>query len=129
MCRKGVGGQVAEGGEYTNTVVCMLSGGFDSPVAAFNMMKRGCRVILVHFQNVNQMTQAGTQDKITQLAKRLAVYQAETILYIVPFARMQERIILNVNSTHRMLVYRLFMMRIATSIARLVTQAVSFSTQ
>jgi thiamine biosynthesis protein ThiI len=98
-------------------VVALLSGGFDSPVAAYLMMKRGCSVILVHFQNRNQMT-ASVQDKIEKLAEQLSRYQTGTKLYIIPFDELQKEIIANVRSELRMLVYRKFMIKIASRIAK-----------
>lgn len=109
------------GGLPTNQkqkVVALLSGGFDSPVASYLMMKRGCEVILVHFQNRNQMT-ASVQNKIESLAKQLSRYQIKTKLYIVPFEKIQKQIIANAHSTLRMLVYRRFMIKIASKIAQL----------
>ena len=110
---KGVGGMPTN---QKQKVVALLSGGLDSPVAAYLMMKRGCEVILVHFQNENQMTQS-VQGKIIQLSEQLSKYQQHTKLYIIPFEEIQKQIIMNVNSTLRMLVYRRFMLRIASEIA------------
>lgn len=107
------------GGMPTNPkqkVVSLLSGGFDSAVASYLMMKRGCEVILVHFQNQNQMACA-VEDKIMQLAMQLSKYQVHTKLYIVPFEKIQKEIIMKVNSTLRMLIYRRFMIKIASKIA------------
>lgn len=109
------------GGLPTNQkqkVIALLSGGFDSPVASFLMMKRGCEVILVHFQNQNQMAHS-VQDKIEELAGQLSKYQINTKLYIIHFARIQKQIIALVHSTMRMLVYRRFMIKIASRIAKL----------
>ena len=97
-------------------VVALLSGGFDSPVAAFMMMKRGCEVILVHFRNSNQMAPF-VEDKISDLAKQLSKYQMRTALYIVPFEDLQKEIIMKAPAEVRMLVYRRFMIRIASGIA------------
>jgi thiamine biosynthesis protein ThiI len=97
-------------------VLAMLSGGIDSPVAAFMMMKRGCTVRLVHFHNQNQMSQS-VENKIIQLSEWLARYQMDTELYIVPFERIQKEIIMNVHSTMRMLAYRRFMIKISSHIA------------
>lgn len=107
------------GGLPTNPqqkVVTLLSGGFDSPVAAFMMMKRGCQNILVHFQNENQMTGA-VASKIKELAEQLAKYQTKTRLFIIPFAPIQKEIIMKVQSEMRMLIYRRFMLRISERIA------------
>ncbi len=110
------------GGLPTNPsqkVVALISGGFDSPVASYLMMKRGCEVILVHFHNKNQMS-ASVKDKIESLAKQLSKYQVKTKLYIVPFEKIQKDIIMKVHSKLRMLVYRRFMIKIASTIANIV---------
>ncbi len=107
------------GGLPTNPrqkVVALLSGGFDSPVAAYLMMKRGCEVILVHFRNENQMS-SSVGGKIVDLARQLSGCQINTMLYVVPFGGIQKEIIMRVRSEIRMLVYRRFMLRIASKIA------------
>jgi len=109
------------GGLPTNPrqkVVALISGGFDSPVAAYLMMKRGCEVILVHFHNQSQAREA-VKDKITRLAKQLSKYQVRTKLYVVPFEKIQKELIKKTHSTIRMLVYRRLMLRIASRIASL----------
>ena len=108
------------GGLPTNPkqkVIAMLSGGFDSPVAAYMMMKRGCNVILVHFQNENQMTGA-VKNKIKELAEQLSKYQITTKLYIVPFGDIQKEIIQKVQADMRMLIYRRLMIAISETIAK-----------
>ncbi len=97
-------------------VIAMVSGGIDSPVAAYMMMKRGCTVILVHFQNQNRMSRH-VENKIVRLAEQLAHYQMETELHIVPFERIQKEIIMYVPSAMRMLAYRRFMIGISARIA------------
>ncbi|MDA0323845.1 MAG: tRNA 4-thiouridine(8) synthase ThiI [Verrucomicrobia bacterium] len=108
------------GGLPTNPsqkVAVLLSGGLDSPVAAYMMMKRGCTAILVHFQNQNQMTQS-VEDKVVQLAKQLSRYQRRTRLVVVPFDALQQEIIKHVRSELRMLVYRRVMLRLAGVVAK-----------
>ena len=97
-------------------VVVLLSGGFDSPVAAYMMMKRGCEVILVHCHNQN-IASYSVRDKIERLAQCLSDFQPKTSLFMVPFEKIQKEIIINANSRIRMLVYRRFMLRIASRIA------------
>lgn len=114
-----VGRHDGVGGLPTNPrqrVVALLSGGLDSPVAAWQMMRRGCTVIGVHFQNQNAMT-CSVEDKIVQLARQLARYQQRTRLIIVPFGDLQAEIIAHVHSTLRMLMYRRLMLDIAGRIA------------
>jgi len=107
------------GGLPTNQkqkVVVLLSGGLDSPVAAYMMMKRGCEAILVHCHNKNQSSDA-VGDKIIRLSEALSKFQIKTKLFIVPFENIQKEIIMKAPSTTRMIVYRRFMIKIASVIA------------
>jgi thiamine biosynthesis protein ThiI len=109
----GVGGLPVDSSQK---VVVLLSGGFDSPVAAFSMMKRGCSVILVHFRNENQ-NECGVESKIRELAEKLSCFQSKTVLYTVLFGDIQREIIIKAKAEKRMLVYRRFMLKIASKIA------------
>lgn len=104
--------------QKSKKVVALLSGGFDSPVAAYLMMKRGCEVILVHFHNKNQLSKS-VKGKIEKLAKQLSKFQVRTKLYIIPFEDAQKEIIMKVQAEARMLVYRKFMLKIASKIAKI----------
>ena len=97
--------------------VALLSGGLDSPVAAYMMMKRGCEVIFAHYQNTNQMTNA-VEDKIIQLARQLSKYQVKTRLLIIPFEGIQKEMIRHVKANLRMLVYRRCMLRMSSTLAQ-----------
>ncbi len=114
-CIEGVGGFPTN---PKQKVVALISGGFDSPVAAFMMMKRGCEVVLVHFRNKNQMSSL-VEGKISGLVKQLSKFQQHTVLYVVPFDGIQKEIIMKVQSDIRMLVYRRFMIKIASRIAEM----------
>jgi thiamine biosynthesis protein ThiI len=111
---RGAGGMpVGVGGR----VVCLLSGGIDSPVAAWRLMRRGCRVLLVHFHSYPILSRA-SQEKARELAKLLARFQLHSRLYMVPFGQIQQQIVLGVAPPLRVVIYRRFMMRIAERIAR-----------
>ncbi len=97
-------------------VVCLLSGGIDSPVAAWRMMKRGCRVIFVHFHSYPILSRA-SQDKTRELAELLATYQFRSRLLLVPFGEVQQQVVLTVSPPLRVVIYRRLMMRIAEAIA------------
>jgi thiamine biosynthesis protein ThiI len=110
---KGVGGlPVGTAGR----VVSSLSGGIDSPVAAWLMMKRGCRVDFVHIRNQLQIIDAAVT-KIGDLVAQLSNFQLTSKLYTVPFDTLQRQIIMWVPSGYRMIVYRRFMMKICGRIA------------
>ena len=98
-------------------VVCLLSGGIDSPVAAWRMMRRGCSVHLVHFHSY-PFHEATSQEKVRERAKLLAQYQLRVRLYQVPFGQVQRRVVVAVPASLRIVIYRRLMMRIAEAIAR-----------
>ena len=98
-------------------VVALLSGGIDSPVAAWRMMKRGCTATFVHFHSYPFLERA-SQDKARELAQILTRYQLRSKLYLVPFGELQRQITLSVPGPLRVIVYRRMMLRIAERIAR-----------
>ncbi len=97
--------------------VVMLSGGLDSPVAAWYAQRRGIHPIYVHFHSVPYTSEASTE-KVRQLAQILDRYQRPTKLYLVPFAAIQEEILKTAVPKYRVLLYRRFMVRIAEVIAQ-----------
>jgi len=98
-------------------VACLLSGGIDSPVAAWRLMRRGCRVLLVHFHSYPILSRA-SQEKARELARLLAQYQFHSRLFLVPFGDIQRQVTLSVPPPLRVVIYRRLMMRIAERIAR-----------
>jgi thiamine biosynthesis protein ThiI len=99
-------------------VVALLSGGIDSPVAAYRLMKRGCRVIPVHFHSYPILSRA-SQEKVRELVALLTRYQQYTRLYLVPFGEIQQQVVLAVRPALRVVIYRRLMMRIAAAIAEI----------
>lgn len=97
-------------------VVCLLSGGIDSPVAAWRMMRRGCRVIFVHFHSYPILSRA-SQEKVRELVRLLTTFQYDSRLYLVPFGEIQQQVVLSVAPPLRVVIYRRLMMRIAEAIA------------
>lgn len=108
------------GGLPTGTagrVVCLLSGGIDSPVAAHRMMKRGCAVTFVHFHSYPILSRASIE-KARQLVTLLTEWQHRSRLYLVPFGNIQQQVLLAVPGPMRVIVYRRLMLRIAEAIAQ-----------
>ena len=97
-------------------VVALLSGGIDSPVACYRLMKRGCRVIPVHFHSYPILSRA-SQEKVRELAAILTRYQQFTRLYMVAFGEIQQHVMLAVAPPLRVVIYRRLMLRIAQAIA------------
>ena len=98
-------------------VVSLISGGIDSPVASFLFMKRGCKVIFVHFWNETITTRASL-NKVKEIAKKLNEIQLKSKVYLVPFKEIQKEIVKKIPSKYRMLIYRRIMMKIANQIAK-----------
>jgi tRNA uracil 4-sulfurtransferase len=98
-------------------VVALLSGGIDSPVAAWRLMRRGCRVVFLHFHSYPVLSRA-SQEKVRELANLLTQYQYASRLLLVPFADLQQQVILTVPAPLRVVIYRRLMMRIAEEVAR-----------
>ena len=97
-------------------VACLLSGGIDSPVAAFRMIKRGCRALFVHFSGRPLVSRA-SEEKVRDLVQTLTAYQYDARLYVVPFGEIQREIVLNTPSPFRVVLYRRMMLRIAQELA------------
>jgi thiamine biosynthesis protein ThiI len=98
-------------------VACLLSGGIDSPVAAWRAMRRGCRVLFVHFHSYPILSRA-SQEKARELVKLLTEFQYDSRLFLVPFGELQQQVVLSVAPPLRVVIYRRLMMRIAEAIAR-----------
>ena len=99
------------------TVAALISGGIDSPVAAWRMMKRGCRVLFVHFHSVPYLPDASIR-KVRELVGRLTQWQYFSRLHLVPFGEIQREVVLSVSPMARVVVYRRLMVRIAQVLAR-----------
>jgi len=98
-------------------LLSLISGGFDSPVAAYRMMQRGCRVIFVHFHSAPYQDKT-SQDKVRELVKLLTRHQFQSRLYMVPFGEIQRQIVAAVARPLRVVLYRRMMLRIGERIAR-----------
>jgi tRNA uracil 4-sulfurtransferase len=97
----------------------LLSGGIDSPVAAYRMMRRGLRVDFVHFHSYPLVSSA-SREKATELAAHLTRYETHSNLMLVPFADAQREIVVRAPRPLRVVLYRRVMLRIASALARKV---------
>ncbi len=97
--------------------IALLSGGIDSPVAAYRMMKRGLRLDFVHFHS-HPLVSAASREKAVELAEHLTRYQAHSTLCLVAFADVQRAIVARAPRSLRVVLYRRFMIRIAAALAR-----------
>ena len=95
----------------------LLSGGIDSPVAGYQMMKRGLHCCAIHFQSP-PYTGELARDKVMQLARELADYSGGMRVYLVPFTKCQLEIHEKAPEGLGTVIGRRFMMRIAQEIAK-----------
>jgi thiamine biosynthesis protein ThiI len=116
------GKEPGPGGMPTGTagrVAVLLSGGIDSPVAAWRMMRRGCRATFVHFHSYPFLS-VTSQEKARELVRLLTRYQLSSSLHLVPFGELQRQITLSVPGPVRVVVYRRLMLRIAEALGHRV---------
>lgn len=109
------------GGLPANTagrMMCLLSGGYDSAVAAYQMMKRGAHLSFAHFYGAGARPGESSLHIASELVRRLVPYQFHAKLYRVPFEAIQREIVRYAPEDYRVLLYRRMMLRIAQALAK-----------
>ena len=113
--RKGLGGlPLGTGGR----AVALLSGGIDSPVAMWSIMRRGVVVEAIHFHSY-PYTSKQAEEKVLSLAEKVAKYGGRVNVHLVPFTQIQEAIGMNCFEKLRITLMRRIMLRIAEKIAEI----------
>lgn len=97
--------------------MCLLSGGIDSPVAAYMMAKRGMEIECVHFFSYPYTSQLA-KDKVLELARLITRYSGRMTVNVVSFTQIQEAIRDNCPEEFFTLIMRRFMMEIAQSLGK-----------
>jgi len=100
-------------------VLTLLSGGIDSPVAAWRLIRRGCRSHFVHFHSYPVLSNA-SQEKARELARVLTRFEMSSRLHLVAFAPIQQQVVVSTPPPLRIVIYRRMMLRIAEELARRV---------
>ena len=95
----------------------MLSGGIDSPVAAYLLMKRGVMIECIHFASPPYTSQAVIQ-KLEDLLSVLNKYQAKIRLNIIPFTKLQEEIYKHCPESYAITIMRRMMFRLADRLSK-----------
>lgn len=95
----------------------MMSGGIDSPVAAYLLMKRGVSLEFIHFASPPYTSEA-VIDKLRDLAKKLNRYQEKILIHIVPFTKLQVAIYEHADESYAITIMRRMMYRLAERLAR-----------
>jgi len=96
----------------------LLSGGIDSPVAGYLALKRGCRVIPVHFHSRPFGNWMGSEARAREIVRALGKYGMEPRLYVVPIGRQQREITVRAPAAYRVILYRRLMVRVAEALTR-----------
>ncbi len=110
---KGAGGMPVG---TSGRAVMLISGGIDSPVAAYMMQKRGLELVAVHFESPPYTSELAEM-KVLDLLKKVAEYGKPITTYLVPFTKIQEAIRDNCPEGYFTLIMRRVMMRISENIA------------
>ena len=108
------------GGLPANTagrMMCLLSGGFDSAVAAWKMMKRGAHMGFAHFWGGGARPGESSVHVARELVRALTPWQYTAKLYLIPFESIQREIVSHAPESCRLLLYRRMMLRIAERLA------------
>ena len=96
--------------------LALISGGIDSPVAAYRMLRRGLSLDFVHF-HAYPLVSAASMEKACDLVAQLTRYQTRSTLALVPFGMLQRELVARSERPLRVVMYRRFMMRIASALA------------
>src|SRR6185312_7587883 len=83
----------------------------------YRMMRRGCKVQLIHFHSYPILSRA-SQEKVREIAALLTRHQLRARLLLVPFGELQQQVVLAVPPDLRVVIYRRLMLRIAERLAR-----------
>jgi len=111
---QGLGGMpVGTGGK----AMVLMSGGFDSPVAAWQLLRRGVDLRFAHFHSMPYTSKASVE-KVVELTKVIQKFGSSGIMYSIPFADVQKEIMTKTPASLRVILYRRFMIRIAEALAK-----------
>ena len=108
------------GGYPSGTIgkcLVMLSGGIDSPVAAYLLLKRGVDITCIHYASP-PYTNSGVIDKLEDILHKLTKYQTRIRLFIVPFTKIQEKIYEVSSEGYPITIMRRMMYRLASRLAK-----------
>ena len=95
----------------------LISGGIDSPVAAYMMAKRGIELVAVHFASPPFTTELA-EKKVMELLKKVAKYSGAITTYVVPFTEIQQEIRKNCPEEYFTIIMRRYMMKISEILAK-----------
>lgn len=97
--------------------ISLISGGIDSPVSSYLMLRRGVELVYLHFHSFPIVSKSSVY-KAMQLIKILSSHGPTRTLYLVPLAEIQSYLRTRVDPRYLVILYRRFMLRIAERIAK-----------
>jgi tRNA uracil 4-sulfurtransferase len=97
-------------------MLALVSGGIDSPVAAWRMARRGVDIEILHFHG-QPFTDPSSVRQVVEIGAVLARYQLQTQIHLVPLGDAQREIVVHAPPSLRLVLYRRMMMRIAAALA------------
>jgi len=100
----------------TGRIMCLLSGGFDSPIAAYLMAKRGCNIDFIHFTASNIHANKVKDYKVTKIARKISEYCGKVRLFLVPYTHF-DLALMEKNLDYDLILFRRFMARVAERLA------------
>ncbi len=101
----------------TGKIMCLLSGGFDSPIAAYLMAKRGCNIDFIHFTASNIQASKIADYKVSKIAQEISQYAGRVRLYLVPYTHF-DLALMDKNLDYDLILFRRFMARVAEKMAQ-----------
>ena len=103
--------------DVSGNVLSLLSGGIDSPVASYLIMKRGCRVNFIHFHVYSDNSHVD-DTKMPHIFESLNKYQGKSRIFLVPYYQFEMEILRLENTRgHELVLFRRFMVSVAERIA------------
>ena len=111
---KGAGGMPVS---TSGRAAVLISGGIDSPVAAYMMAKRGIELVAVHFASPPYTTELA-EEKVMTLLHKVARYSGPITAYVVPFTELQEQIRDKCEEDYFTIIMRRYMMKISELLAK-----------
>jgi len=103
--------------DVSGNVLSLLSGGIDSPVASYLMIKRGCRVNFIHF-HVFSNNSLIRDTKMRYVFEIFNKYQSNSRIYLVPYYHFEMAVLETINTRgYELILFRRFMVRVAERIA------------
>lgn len=98
-------------------VITLLSGGIDSPVAAYLIASRGCSVDFIHFTATSMQQDEAESYKVSRIAQHLSLYTLRSRLYLVPYTNFDVAL-LGQKVEYDLVIFRRFMARVAEQLGK-----------